>query len=164
MERKDMNKILRRILFYLWQCSWGGLQTLLGFVIFLINYRKPHSFFHGAIVTEWDIGGGLSLGPFIFLNKSLPRFREEDRLLSREEVYDRMLVHEFGHSIQSMILGPLYLFVIGIPSLTWNKTPRLQNRRIAKERSYYSFYTEWMANSLGERFTKEKSVGQPRIF
>lgn len=34
-------------------------------------------------------------------------------------ILQTLLVHEYGHTIQSMILGPLYLIVIGIPSTLW---------------------------------------------
>jgi hypothetical protein len=33
--------------------------------------------------------------------------------------------HEFGHNLQSLVLGPLYLIVIGIPSVAgaqWTET------------------------------------------
>ena len=45
----------------------------------------------------------MSMGMFLFLG-------DHDK---------HVLVHEYGHSIQSCILGPLYLPVIGIPSLIW---------------------------------------------
>lgn len=51
--------------------------------------------------------------------------------------------HEYGHVKQSLYLGPLYLLVIGIPSLlwAWYWTP-------ARGVSYYSFYTEKWADKL----------------
>ena len=36
-----------------------------------------------------------------------------------EEYKKTVSVHEYGHTIQSLILGPLYLFVVGIPSFVW---------------------------------------------
>jgi len=51
--------------------------------------------------------------------------------------------HEYGHSIQSMILGPLYLIFIGIPSAIGNLVSR--KRRIA----YYSQPWEAWADRLG---------------
>lgn len=47
----------------------------------------------------------MSLGLFIFMFGG--------RYIGDEET----LKHEYGHSIQSKILGPLYLIVIGLPSL-----------------------------------------------
>ena len=152
------------ILYFLWQCTWGSLQTLSGLIVFLLHLNEQHYLYHGAVVTEWRRGGGLSLGPFIFLDRVLPRYREDGKLLSSEEIFCRMLVHEYGHTIQSMILGPFYLPVIGLPSITWNQVPKLKAKRRETGRSYYSFYTERIANALGEKVTKEKSVGEAGIY
>ena len=54
--------------------------------------------------------------------------------------------HEFGHYKQSLILGPLYLFVIGIPSICLNIISRY-NKKVWE--NYYNFYTERWANKLG---------------
>ncbi len=74
-----------------------------------------------------------------------------------------MLVHEYGHTIQSLILGPLYLIVMGIPSTVWGFLPSLQRKRKEKGISYFSFFTERWAKRLGEKVTKEKSMEQMRI-
>ena len=56
-----------------------------------------------------------------------------------------MRLHELGHHKQSLILGPLYLIVIGIPSLihAWLWNPN-------SGKSYYDFYTEHWANKLSK--------------
>ena len=64
----------------------------------------------------------------------------------RINVRDWTRDHEQGHYYQSMILGPLYYFVVGIPSkvrqLIWKK----QNNLHA---TYYNdFYTEYWANMI----------------
>ena len=137
-------------LYYLVQCTWGALQTLAGFIVFLCNFNKPHFFYHNAMVTVWEIRSGLSLGAFIFV----PSFKDT----SRTGIQRRIIVHEYGHTIQSLILGPLYLLVIGLPSLLWNKIPVFERRRMRRNYSYYSFYTECWANHLGELVTREKSL------
>ena len=137
-------------LYYLVQCTWGALQTLAGFIVFLVNFNRPHFFYHNAMVTVWKIRSGLSLGAFIFV----PSFKDT----SRTGIQRRIIVHEYGHTIQSLILGPLYLLVIGLPSLLWNKIPVFERRRVQRNFSYYSFYTERWANHLGELVTREKSL------
>ena len=72
--------------------------------------------------------GGLSLSRFIFVN-----------MLN----YD-LIRHEYGHSRQSKFLGPLYLLVIGLPSLIWCKL-----YRSSWKKSYYWCYTERWADYLG---------------
>ena len=82
----------------------------------------------------------MSLGMFLFLGNTKD---------------PRVLVHEYGHSIQSMILGPLYLPVIGIPSYVWCNLPHFRKLRREKGVSYYRFYPESNANYLGKLITKE---------
>jgi len=48
--------------------------------------------------------GAVSLGQFIFLFSD---FREREEFVIR---------HEYGHTKQSHLLGPLYLLIIGVPS------------------------------------------------
>ena len=62
--------------------------------------------------------------------------------------YELTVRHEHGHQIQSKILGPLYLLVIGIPSLIWAWLygPVIKYTR----NGYYRFYTEKWADKLGE--------------
>lgn len=130
---------MRKILYILVQCSWGILQTLAGAVLFLIYRRQEHRFYKGCIVTYWPRGGGVSLGLFVFLGHG----RRENRVL----------VHEYGHTVQSLILGPLYLLIIGLPSFTWAGLPYFQRLRREKKISYYSFYPEKWADHLGQRVT-----------
>ncbi|MDR0751575.1 MAG: hypothetical protein LBF12_03175 [Christensenellaceae bacterium] len=64
-------------------------------------------------------------------------------------------IHEFGHTIQSLILGPFYLLIIGIPSFVWCNSKRFIELRKTGV-SYFSFYTERWANYLGEKISKER--------
>lgn len=143
------------LLYLLAQCTWGLLQTAAGAAVFL-RYRKcPHSLYHGAVVTVYPLYYSLSLGPFIFLTDKPPRDRSGQ--VSLEEIPRRLLVHEYGHTVHSLLLGPLYLPVVGLPSALWAHLPRCQ--RIWRGNiSYFSFWTEKTANSLGELAVKEPSM------
>jgi hypothetical protein len=88
--------------------------------------------YKNAIETKWgNKYGSVSLGMFIFLDN------DKDETLA---------AHEYGHSIQSLILGPLYLFVIGIPSLCWAAFS--DKYRTKHNKTYYEFYTESGANKI----------------
>ncbi len=152
-------KKIRCVAYILLQCTWGLLQTLAGAVVFLVHVRDRHSFYHGAVVTEWSNRSSVSLGEFVFVAKD-PYLRE-DEPYTREEKCRRLLVHEYGHTIQSLILGPLYLFVVGIPSCSWANLPPCVRRRRQRQISYYSFYTERWANALGKKVTGSDPVGEP---
>ncbi len=147
---------MKGFLYMLAQCTWGILQTLSGLVVFLICIRDKHYFYHGAVVTEWKHGSSVSLGLFIFVSAN-PYYRG---IPTKEETASRLLVHEYGHTIQSLILGPLYLIVMGLPSIVWASVPGLRKMRKKKQMSYFAFYTERWANHLGEKITKAKSMGQ----
>lgn len=141
-----MTKAIRFVLYWLVQCTWGALQTLLGFCMFLKYAKCRHCFYHGAVLTyhngDW---GGVSLGGFIFVNGSRPDFWVKDAT-----------VHEYGHTVQSMLFGPLYLFVIGIPSIVWANSKKYAKLRADGQKNYYDLYTEWGANSLGAMATGEE--------
>lgn len=83
-----------------------------------------------AQIYLMKFGGGLSLGKYIFISQT---YKDQSLIIK----------HECGHVRQSKILGPLYLLVIGIPSILH----AYLNRYIGccwKEGkySYYHFYTE----------------------
>ena len=124
------------------QWTWGIFQTLLGSAIFLIFRGFPHENYMGSVMTRWPLRAGLSLGMFIFV----PQMGSED--LTR-----LVCVHEYGHTIQSLLLGPLYLFVIGLPSLFWANFPPMEKLRRTKGISYYRFYPERWANFAGGKKT-----------
>ncbi len=145
-------------LYYLIQCTWGVVQSILGLIYFIFYFSDRHYFYHGAVVTEWNTKSSVSLGMFVFVTKE-PYFY--DKLKNEYTIYElsqRLLVHEYGHTIQSLILGPLYLIIIGIPSTLWGFLPCFNTKRRSKSISYFSFFTEKWANFLGEQVTGQKSM------
>ena len=150
-------KRLNTIIYVVLQCSWGIVQTLLGFIVFLFNLKHRHYFYNGAIVTERKTPSSVSLGLFVFVTVNPLKDKRTENRIPDEELPSRLLVHEYGHTIQSLIFGPLYLIVMGIPSTLWGFLPDCQKRRDGGV-SYFSFFTEKFANYLGEKVTKEKSM------
>ena len=148
---------MKKILYIVIQCTWGIIQTSLGFIIFLINIKNKHYFYHGAIITERKVKSSVSLGMFVFTTTNPMKDKRIKNRIPDEELSKRLLVHEYGHTIQSLIFGPLYLIVMGIPSTLWGFLPCFQKKRNSGV-SYFSFFTEKFANYLGEKVTKEKSM------
>lgn len=145
---------MKKVIYILIQWTWGYLQTFLGFILFLISIKNEHLFYHGAIITRIKGKTSISLGMFAFVGLDLEKDKRLENRIPDDEIEQRTLVHEYGHTIQSIILGPLYLLIIGIPSSIWAMTFNNKGNTI----SYYSFYTEKWANVLGEKVTKEKSM------
>ncbi len=137
----------RKLIYTITQWTWGLPQTLTGAAVRLIYRNDPHYNYRGAHVTEWDRKDGVSLGKFIFVpkTKGLPdKSGPTDR-----DVF--LLDHEYGHTIQSLILGPTYLLLVGLPSVLWNRLPYFREKRRRTGRSYYSVIFERTASRLGER-------------
>lgn len=128
-----MKKILSDICkFILW--FWQLPQVLVG-LCFLTSYLR-----HGRIVKMQpykgsfifkirDFKGGVCFGPIIFVNA----WNWE------------LIKHEFGHARQSRYFGPLYLLIIGLPSLIWASVYKAHWKK-----SYYWFWTERWADHLGK--------------
>ncbi len=55
--------------------------------------------------------------------------------------------HELGHLRQSILLGPFYLFFIGLPSLL--RATYFYVFNVKPQQNYYYFYTEAWADYLG---------------
>ena len=115
------------ILFFIWQLPQNIIAVLmLQFLgkLELITCRNYAFCFIGE-----KMQGGISLGNFIYVSKSLSK-RETS------------IAHELdGHTVDSKRFGPLYLFIIGIPSICWAGF-----RDTKKYPNYYEFYTERWAN------------------
>lgn len=142
---------MKLLLYRLLQCTWGLPQTILGLLEYIRHYKEPHYRYHGAIVTECDCNLNISLGLFVFVTA--------EKENAKTERCQKIVVHEYGHTIQSLLLGPLYLIVIGIPSWLWCNVPYFRKMRKEKNISYYSFYTEKWADRLGERVITVKKHG-----
>ncbi len=147
-----------KILYAIGQWTWGIVQTLLGAILFLLHVRDKHFVYRGAVVTVWKGKSSLALGGFLFITDEPFFYEKLKEEYNREALFNRLLVHEYGHTVQSLILGPLYLLIMGIPSTLWGFLPWLGKRRREKEISYFSFFTEAWANALGEWATGEKSM------
>ena len=130
---------MKKSLYTLLQYTWGLPQTLLGSAVYLALRNNRHEDFDGAKVTYWDRPEGLSLGRYIFLP-------------SRGRA---LLKHEYGHTIQSLILGPAYLPLVGLPSLLWNRLPYFKSKRKTTGRDYYSVIFESSASKLGEHHSSK---------
>lgn len=122
---------MMEILKYFWQLP----QLIAAFIYYWYLMSKDEILdtctCQGAIVfIKRKSCGSITLGSHIFLS---PR------------ATDTTVRHEWGHTRQSLTLGPLYLIVIGIPSIIWAAI----HRAIAPNKPYNWFYTEAWANKLG---------------
>ena len=110
--RTDLQlSVFRRIWTLLSRFTWELPQTILGFLIAtILNWTNRVDWvnhkYGSTSVKLSGLFGGMSLAPFIF---------GDERLIG--ESHNHLFQHEFGHLMQSKIWGPLFLLVIGLPSL-----------------------------------------------
>ena len=148
-EKNAKNAVLD-FLFYLVQWTWGLPVNIIGGIAFLIctkiKGRRWQRFGYSYIVyLPWN-QGGLSLGLFIFM---------KDHHRSKKWTYNTR-IHEYGHTWQCLLLGPLYYIIIAVPSAIWCNV--FGGYRKKHNISYYKLYCESWANSFGESFTGLKRV------
>jgi len=127
------------------QCTWGLLQTLIGLGFFIANRYRPYRMYRGCIDTQWNRCGGLSLGLFIFTPPDT------------QSNSDLIRVHEYGHAVQSLLLGPLMIFV-GIISVAWGNMPCFAKMRKERNLPYTACFVEAWASRWGELATGEKAI------
>ena len=125
--RKDFSWWCIFILLFIWQLPQNIIAVLM--LPFLGKLEliacKNYAF---CFIGE-KMQGGISLGNFVYVSKSLSK-------------YETHIAHELdGHTVDSKYFGPLYIFIIGIPSICW---AGLRNTK--KHPNYYEFYTERWAN------------------
>lgn len=132
-------KVLKQIGIVFLHWTWGILQTLAGFIGFLIFIKRRHIWINGNVCTEvrgcW---GGITLGMFTFV----------DYMPAGEKAYnDNTVKHEHGHTLQSILLGPLWLLIIALPSIVWAGC--FGKWRAKHRKSYYWLYCEAWADKWG---------------
>lgn len=117
---------------------WQVLQNIVGLCYRLIATSSLKEKVGDVYVFETDSrNGSVSLGNLVFISKYTSN-------------YSKTLTHELGHTLQSKVLGPFYLFVIGIPSILWASLRRVC--RSLRKIDYYWFYTEVWANKWADKY------------
>lgn len=112
---------------------WQLPQILLGYTVVAVTRARFHALYKDAkIFIPKKAQFGVSLGPIIILSGAF--------------LSARVIKHEYGHSLQSKMLGPLYLLVVGLPSITFNILTRVG---LLKPSMYYKRYPENWADRLG---------------
>jgi hypothetical protein len=146
-----MTRYFLFLLLVLWQLP----QVLLGIAVVLVSFlmtfflkgktefSQKDSIFYFTFTRSFS-SFGVSLGSFIILSYKIGPQNIELAITKR---------HEYGHSIQSRILGPLYLFLVGLPSVYHNLRSRFDPGHAL---NYYRFYPEAWADKLGKVAKEER--------
>lgn len=147
-----MRNKINHIIYTVLQLTWGINQNILGILLFLIltviNPTRKRMYYHGAIVSYWKFPFSMGLGMFIFFG----------HWQQNEEYAKQVLVHEYGHTIQSIIVGPFFMHVVGLPSSIWASLPIFEKWRKEGRYTYFDLFCERWANYEGERILCEPAV------
>ena len=136
---KLIMKYIRNLILFIWQLPQHIVAIIyFGYLVMMCKDLGVDSRYKQAIVIPCVMRGAVTLGNYVFVG------------LNSE--YRKTVKHELGHTIQSKILGPLYLIVIGIPSITYCGLRRIFPS--LRKKNYYNFYTEKWANYLSEKYIK----------
>ena len=131
--------IVKDFLLFIWQLP----QHLIGLFIIYVTKAQHHYFINNdfkKVFPYWTsarFNGGVSLGKYIIMQDGI----NKDTIL-----------HERGHSLQSLRIGWLYLILVGIPSAIFNIWDRLFHKKwtlIESYNWYYNRYPEKWADRLG---------------
>jgi len=146
---------MKLFFFYLLQWTWGLSQNIVGGIGYLALRKKHRSeSYHGARVMYIDTDkrfGGVSIGMFVFIKADAEAGWTHDTR-----------IHEVGHCVQSILLGPLYWIVVALPSVLWCNLPVFRKHHNTRETShnYYKLYCEGWANTWGVAWTGDDFISE----
>lgn len=154
-----IKKILFIIMFWVVSCTWGIIMTTIGAItignlnlIKVIGTRfgkdlkiKTHRNGCSFITEVGGNWGGLELGAFALCGN----YSKDNK-----DWFAHTRKHEFGHAIQHLYMGPLFIFVVAIPSAVryWYKRIMQKKGKKFPNDWYDSIWFEGGATKTGEKF------------
>lgn len=142
-------KALRGIGYWILQLTWGIVMNIAGVMatLFCLVFLKGriHKNGYGFITEVGGNWGGLSLGAFALCG---------NYSTLNEYWFAHTRKHEFGHSIQNMIFGPLFLFIVAIPSAIryWYDVLEKNHKSERDDEWYDSAWFEGTASRWGTKW------------
>lgn len=136
-----------RWLYYLLNCTWGLIMVIFGLLLSLPLWlfkksKKYHWVRYFVVGKSW---GGLEAGLLFFTD-------------SYE--YDTILSHEYGHSFQNAILGPLMPILVSIPSAIRYWIFTIREWKNKSNPAYDSIWFEKNASELGAAIVAMQTLNE----
>lgn len=142
----------KKFLFLTWQLPTNLIALLLSLLVLCLE-ESSFALFKESILIRMKFSGS-------HLSKS--SFCLGAIIITPENSPEEILLHEYGHSLQSQLLGPFYFLLIGLPSLfrasIYSYFYR-SNKNILKIKSKYSYFhcfVEAWADHLGGIYAKHE--------
>ena len=128
---------INKPLYYILNLTWGLIMTFIGAVgalALLLSGRRPFRNGGGWCFRIGKNWGGVSFGLFYFVDEIAPK---------------HTLYHEYGHSLQNAIWGPLMIPIIAIPSGIRYQIFNWRSRHHRPNPPYDSIWFEGQATRWG---------------
>ena len=132
--------MINKKFFFILNLTWGLPMTLIGAIVaafLIISGHKPKRWNGCVYFNVGESWGGLELGLFFLTDKN-------DRISTKN--------HEFGHSIQNAIFGPLMPFIVCIPSAVRYWYHKYRDHKGLPNKPYDSIWFEKQATDLGSKY------------
>lgn len=129
---------IKNCILYIWQLPQNIIGLIFSKIVNKTNKSYLYQFQDIDITITNSIKGGVSLGKYIIVGINCNNYN--------------IISHEYGHYLQSKILGPMYILIVGIPSIIHN----IYYSTFNKEYDYYSVYPEKWANNLSSKYITKK--------
>jgi len=141
---------MNKTIYWALQVTWGiimniaGLFTYLFLITFMKNKIKIHKNGYSVIIEVGGNWGGVNLGALSLCG---------DYSKTNGYWFEHTRRHEFGHSIQNIIFGPLHLFIVAIPSFIryWYQRIEIKKGKYFDGDWYESIWFESQATEWGTK-------------
>ena len=144
-----MKKVFLGILYWLVQLTWGAFLTIPGLIItaFCIVFLKgkPHRNGFSYIVEIGGNWGGVCIGATAMCGK----YAQEGSSCYNPGWFEHTRRHEFGHSVQQLVLGPFQLFLVDIASVIRYWYQRKRTEKGLSNTPYDQAIFEYTASKYG---------------
>lgn len=141
-----MKKIVLGILYWIGQLTWGIIMSLIGLITVLICVIflkcKVHKNGFTFIIEIGGNWGGVNLGCVSLCGGYTT-------VCPDENWFQHTRRHEFGHSLQNLIFGPLFPFIVAIPSAIRYHYQNYRSKKGLSNKEYDSIWFEGQATKWG---------------
>lgn len=138
-----MKKAILYILYWIWSLTWGCIMTSIGLIVAMLLLLTGHRPYRLGPNIYFKIGagwGGVNFGAFFIVSRTATHYTK---------------LHEAGHGLQNLILGPLMPFIISIPSAIryWHREyiRRTNRQKYFNLPDYDSIWFEKQATEWGKK-------------